>query len=416
MSDIHESLSDKLRSLGVQTGPRNISPPVKKHVDIEDVVSGTFMETNFGPIFCSESKSGNVYTHGSVQFISEPIHRELVRWADPTFSNDSIDLESILFLDTETTGLSGGTGTIPFMVGIGRFVGNEFVTFQTFLRNPAEERAQLDLLNRFFDNAKVIATYNGKSFDIPILNTRYVLNGLPSPFKNLGHVDLLSLSRRLWKRRLENRTLKDIETEILNFERNQMEVPGWEVPILYFNYLRTGDPAPMAGVFYHNAVDVQSLAALLLYMNRMVVQPESNPELLPVDLLSLAIQFESTGENVRAIALYEQLLSSELLEPHATELRLRYARILKRNGDYIKTVSVLDSEHQEMDIQRIIQLAKVLEHQQKDIYTALEWTEKALHILEENSQEQLSSQPVKNDLLKRRDRLVRKIGSSNAQT
>ncbi len=415
MSDISESLSEKLRSLGVQTGSGK-KLQTKSHIPgIENVVNGIFKETTHGYIFCSELSTCNGYTHGSVHFFSEPINPQIIQWADPLFSDKELNLDSILFLDTETTGLSGGTGTIPFMVGVGRFSGDVFTTCQTFLRNPAEERAQLELLDEFLAGSKSIATYNGKGFDIPILKSRYTLNNRPSPFDNLAHFDLLPLSRRMWKRRLENRSLKDIEVEILGFHRSQMEVPGWEVPLLYFDYLRSGNPEPMKGVFYHNAIDIQSLAALFLYMNRMISELDRDHNILPIDLLSLAIQHESTGQIEKAISLYERLLENELPKQYDTELRLRYARIMKRNGDFLKAQVILDSSEQNMDIHRIIQLAKVLEHQQRDITSALKWTEIAISQLDDSVQDDHSiiKQRLKLDLLRRRNRLLCKIGKNN---
>ncbi len=154
MPNMPESLSEKLRSLGVKTGTESIRSPQKPQPGIEDVVDGNFVETSYGPVFCSETSTGCAYTHGSVAFINSPIHQEFIQWADKSALSTDLDLSSILFLDTETTGLSGGTGTIPFMVGVGRFIGDEFVTSQIFLRNPAEERAQLELLDRYFVGCK----------------------------------------------------------------------------------------------------------------------------------------------------------------------------------------------------------------------------------------------------------------------
>jgi uncharacterized protein len=410
MANLPESLSEKLRSLGVQTGPKDIHPKQKHQPGIEDIVDGQFIETSFGSVFCSETSTGSVYTHGNVEFIDSPIHDEFIQWAIPNRLSSDLELSSILFLDTETTGLSGGTGTIPFMIGVGRFTTEGFLTSQIFLRNPAEERAQLELLQRYFTGVKAIATYNGKAFDAPIIRTRYVLNSLSSPLHDLPHFDLLPLSRRLWKRRLENRGLKDIETEILDFRRSVLEVPGWEVPILYFNFLRTGDPAPMAGVFYHNAIDIQSLAALFLYMNQMASKTKDSIELAPIDTFSLAIQFETSGNIETAISMYEQLLSTELPEQYTTELQLRYARILKRKGDFTHIVDVLKIDRQQIDVRVMIQLAKVMEHQHRDNQTALEWTNMALKQLEINKSALSDSTYTHqmNELLKRRSRLIQK--------
>jgi uncharacterized protein len=417
MAKIPESLADRLHSLGVQSGAKDITPSRKTQQGIEDVVEGHYIETSFGEVFQSDVVNGMNYAHGCVTFEPVPISTRLTKWAGSASSTNDIDLSSMVFLDTETTGLAGGTGTLPFMIGVGRFTPDGFVTSQIFTRNPAEERAQLELLDRMLSGVNSIVTYNGKSFDIPILKTRYILNGLPSPLNELVHFDLLPLSRRLWRRRLENRSLKDIESEILAYTRSQMEVPGWEIPVLYFNYLRTGDPLPLAGVFYHNAIDIQSLAALFLYMNQMAQDLENPRNILPIDTFSMAIQLESTGEMEKAVGLYEQLLSVELPEGYAAELQLRYARILKRNGDFTHAAHVLHNNQELTDIRVIIQLAKVMEHQHRDIQSALEWTEKAINQLEisANSLGENTFTQQKNELVKRKNRLLQKLESSSAQ-
>ncbi len=415
MNEIQETLADKLRSLGVHTGANDIMTPQKIQAGIENVVDGQFIETSFGEVFCSKILCDNAYAHGFVEFKETPINNRFIQWADPSCTKNTIDLSSILFLDTETTGLSGGTGTIPFMIGLGHFTTDGFVTSQIFIRNPAEERAQLELFDRMLNGINTIVTYNGKTFDAPILQSRYILNGLPSPLKGLIHFDLLPISRRLWRRRLESRSLKDIETEILGYSRNQMEVPGWEIPVLYFNFLRTHDPRPLAGVFYHNAIDIQSLAALFLLMNSWAGEPEILLNRETVDLFSIAIQLELSGEIDKAIALYEQLLTSDLPEKHFPELQLRYAKILKRNGNYSHAVDVLHVEQSQKDIRVMIQLAKVMEHQRRDHISALEWTNKALEQLETStsivSEQYISNQ--KSDLQKRKDRLIQKLKISD---
>jgi tetratricopeptide (TPR) repeat protein len=237
------------------------------------------------------------------------------------------------------------------------------------------------------------------------------MNGFPSPFTEVVHFDLLPLSRRLWRRRLESRSLKDIETEVIGFARGQMEVPGWEIPVLYFNYLRTGDPTQMAGVFYHNAIDIQSLAALFLYINKIADKPDESSTLPSLDLLSMAVQLEATGEIDKAVSLYDQLLTTELPEAYSVELHLRYARILKQNGRFDQAVSVLNNGGELKNIHVLIQMAKVLEHQRRDHTGALEWTEKALNLLE-TSKETLAEATFNQhvaELTKRKKRLLQKI-------
>jgi uncharacterized protein len=417
MSELNESLADKLRSLGVQTGAGNILPPSKPQPGIEDIVEGEFLPTSFGEVFCAINTRDNAYAHGIIPMLPHAISPRLALWNKSDLSLSSLDPSRIIFLDTETTGLSGGTGTLPFMVGLGWFSEDGFTTSQLFIRNPSEEPAQLTKLDELVNTAVAIVTYNGKSFDIPILQTRYVINGMTSPFKNLPHFDLLPLSRRLWRRRLESRGLKDIETEILGYSRSQMEVPGWEIPILYFNYLRNRDPSPLEGVFYHNAIDIMSLAALYLHVNSILGTAENPTELAPVDHLSLAILFEDTGEIDSAISLYEQLLRMELPDIYATELRLRYGRILKRDGKYDRAVQVWHQENGQQDLRVLIQLAKVFEHQHRDYESAMQWTSLALEKLSEMSGS-LSTQLIQkhnSDLLKRRERLAKKMLMNGGQ-
>ncbi|MEI8130921.1 MAG: ribonuclease H-like domain-containing protein [Leptolinea sp.] len=416
MAKLNESLSEKLHSLGVQVGAVKVLTPSKVKHGIEDVVDGAYLPTSFGDIFCSSIGHGIAYAHGRVTITPPIISTQLALWNKTDSNLTSIDPSTIIFLDTETTGLSGGTGTLPFMVGLGWFSTEGFVTSQLFIRNPAEEPALIAKLDQILTNARAIVTYNGKGFDIPLLNTRYVINGMLSPLKDIPHFDLLPISRRLWKRRLENRGLKDIETEILGYTRSQMEVPGWEIPIIYFDYLRTHDPEPLAGVFYHNAVDILSLAALFIFINQMFESPEIRSDISAVDSLSLAILFEDTGEIENAVALYEMLFNIDLPDVYAAELRLRYGRLLKRNGQFDQAVQIWNQKNGQQDFQVLIQLAKVLEHQRRDYESALQWTilaQEKLNKLSESIPISIFHQ-LNSDLLKRLERINKKIDKDKA--
>ena len=168
-------------------------------------------------------------------------------WADePRFLD--LDLEHFAFIDTETTGLAGGTGTYTFLIGVGRFEKDEFRLVQFFLTNPGEETAQLAAFSEFIAPCEAVVSFNGKSFDIPLINTRFIINRWPSPLTGLAHLDLLHLARRLWKARLSGCTLGDLETHILGMKRSEHDVPGWMIADLYFDYLHTGDSRPLLGV------------------------------------------------------------------------------------------------------------------------------------------------------------------------
>lgn len=184
----------------------------------------------------------------------------------------------LVYLDIETAHLPDGPGACAFLVGLGSAEGAQFLLRQFFLRRYKEEKAMLAALAEAIAGQEALVTYNGKAFDVPVLEARYSAVGLPSPFDRLIHLDLLHPVRRLWKRQLANCRLKSLEEQILGIERNG-DVPGAEIPGIYFDYLRTGDACGLQPVFFHNALDIVSLAAAGTEMGRVLGDPE---ELLTV--------------------------------------------------------------------------------------------------------------------------------------
>ena len=169
--------------------------------------------------------------------------------------------ERLLFLDLETTGLSGGTGTYAFLCGLGAVCGKYFKVIQFFLRNPAHEAEWLEAVDECIPRNATLVTYNGKTFDVPMLKTRHILSRMRPHWESSPHVDLLYFSRRLYRGYLESCSLGSVETNVLGVRRENQDVPGSLIPEIYARYLRTGDAAPLRGVFYHNELDIASLAA-----------------------------------------------------------------------------------------------------------------------------------------------------------
>jgi uncharacterized protein YprB with RNaseH-like and TPR domain len=170
--------------------------------------------------------------------------------------------ERLLFLDLETTGLSGGTGTYAFLCGLGTVCGEYFKVVQFFLKNPAHEAEWLGAVDACIPKNATLVTYNGKTFDIPMLTTRHILSRMRPHWESSPHVDLLYFSRRLYRGYLESCSLGSVETHVLGVRRAGEDVPGFLIPEIYARYLRTGDAAPLRGVFYHNELDIASLASL----------------------------------------------------------------------------------------------------------------------------------------------------------
>ena len=174
---------------------------------------------------------------------------------------DGIDLTRALFLDTETTGLAGGTGTVAFLVGLARFEEGVLCLEQLIVPNLGSEAPVLSRLAERIATASCVITYNGKSFDWPLLRTRFVMSRLAVPALP-PHIDLLHSARALWKRRFDSLRLTQIEREVLGFVR-EYDVPGAEIPARYFRFLRDGETDRLAPVLEHNQNDLIALAALL---------------------------------------------------------------------------------------------------------------------------------------------------------
>jgi len=288
-----------------------------------------------------------------------------------------LPIETLAFLDTETSGLSGGTGTYAFLVGVGRFSGESFHLAQFFMRDPSEEPALLEGLMDFLAPCSGLVTFNGKAFDAPLLVTRYLLHSIPVPFKEFSHLDLLPLARRLWRDRLPSRALKYLEENILIAPRSIEEVPGYEIPYLYFDYLRTGNASPLKGVFYHNAMDVVALAALMNHMATVLHEPLNGKVEHGLDFIALAKLFEELNRWEEAARLYERGLESGLNETDFGSAVQRLSALQRRRGNIESAVTLWRDAAAKGHIYAHVELAKYYEHNRRDYSEALKWTEQA---------------------------------------
>ncbi|GAA5342680.1 MAG: metal-dependent exonucleaseMrfB [Anaerolineaceae bacterium] len=400
-----ESLSEKLRRMGVQIGVQKpLETPRQARKPIETVVPGREYQTNFGSLFSLGHSYPQNYLHGRQPVLPQyPIYG-LARWSRvPELEQKNLD--QFIFLDTETTGLSGGTGTMAFMVGVARFRGESLAMEQFFLRSPAEEAALLAGLEEFCDGMAAVVTYNGKSFDIPILNTRYILQGFTSPFEDLPHLDLLHLTRRIWRARLEQCNLGNIEQQILQLQRDGDEVPGYLVPEYYAQYLRDGNAEPLRGIFYHNEQDVLSLAALFALFADMLEAPTDWETSSSQDLTALGRLLEHMGEVDGAVNLYQR--GAQTAESARTKLEplLAQAKLHKRHGEYNRALPLWEQAAADGSLEALEELAKYHEHSTRQLEKALAYTNQALRLLENN----LDSDVFIRDFLHRQKRLAAKL-------
>lgn len=370
------SLADKLKSLGVKVGTSHLSPPQPARHTIDSVVAGTFRSTLLGDAFVAEQTFGEEYVHGKVSHLSDFPLSLISQWAnDPRIAE--LPISKFAFLDTETSGMAGGTGTYAFLVGVARFVDGKFTLQQFFLRDPSEEPAMLEALIQFLAPCEALVTFNGKSFDAPLLATRYSLHRIPVPFKNYAHLDLLPLARRLWRDRLPSRALKYLEEHVLGFTRTSDEVPGYEIPWLYFDYLRTGDARPLAGVFYHNAMDVVAMAALLAHISELLANPYNGRVEHGLDFIALGKLFEDLNHWDEAARLFERGLEIGLEEADFGVAVKRLSILQKKRGDVDEALRLWEQAAEKGHIYAHIELAKHYEHKRRDVDASMKWARSA---------------------------------------
>jgi len=403
------SLSDKLKALGVKRGNTLPTPLKPDSHSIDSIVAGSFVPTPRGDVFIAEQVYPGDHVYGSSPLLSSFPLSLISQWAkDPKI--EKFPLSKFAFLDTETSGLSGGTGTYAFMVGVARFIDDQYVLKQFFMRDPAEEPALLEGLANFLAPCEALVTFNGKAFDAPLLSTRYRLHQIPIPYKDYAHLDLLPLARRLWRDRLESRALKYLEEHVLGLTRSSEEVPGYEIPWLYFDYLRTGDARPLGGVFYHNAMDVVAMAALLAHMNDMLESPYEGKVQHGLDFVALGKLFEDLGHWERAAKLFERGLESGLDESDFGVAVKRLSILQKRRGDMEEAVRLWEESAKRGHLYAFIELAKYHEHKRRDVKSAMKWTKSALKRVEKTDMPAYMRNHWMEEIEHRMERLKRKAG------
>ena len=376
-------LKDRLKKLGF-TPAKEITPPLKSSkVPLEGLVGGKKVSTNMGDVIVIERNYPYDSPYGNI-FLQKPENiQEILKFSGNNLN--VIDIEKHAFIDTETTGLSGGTGTFPFLIGLGRFENNGFKTYQFLLDNPISEPAQLNEFSKLLNEFQGTVTFNGKSFDLPLLRTRYLLNRMEYPLEPFGHIDLLHISRKLWKARLIDRSLKELESNILVYTRNSDEVPGWMIPQIYFDYLRTGDGNLLKNVAYHNEIDIVSMAALILIINDLLSEEHKSEKMDLLDYYSMAKMYAQIGEFQKALSLFETCLNSNDFPVYfACESHIKMAEIYKKSNKLELAVDHWIAASQTGNIDSCIELSKCFEHKFSRPADALFWANKAMESIRQS--------------------------------
>jgi uncharacterized protein len=374
------------------------------------------------------------------------------------FNLDGADsFRHAVFLDTETTGLGTGASVYAFMVGVGTFetltdfealadseemspvIGDgmrapaqqktakidaptHFVVRQILMRNPAEEQALLSELSAYLEGRQPAVTFNGRSFDLPLLRSRIGYNrpflsseviDAPLLGREAPHLDLLMPARRLWKRRLQSCRLAHLEQKILGHERSEDDVPGYQIPQLYADYLRTGDAREIERVFYHNREDIVSMVSLAAHLAAALdrsTNTERGTVLQGQDWLSLGIAFERMDDVRQAETAYLRALDAVANHTERAEAFLRLGRLQKRQGHWqnaAETWQLWLSSVPGNEPAPYVELAKYCEWKLHDYEQAEMWTAWALHNLRGDGSRFAWSRTI-GELEHRLDRIRRK--------
>ncbi len=255
------AIADQLQFLRVRWQKQSMKSTVEVS---EPLPSGQIESTPFGSHYVVQTMYPHDYVHGKVR-LSRFSGADLESLISLMREKAAVPpRERIVFLDTETTGLQGGSGMCPFLVGIGYFAGDEFHLLQYFIRDFDEEPSMLYTLGELLGRFDLVVTYNGAAFDVPLLETRFTLARLDSSFRGMSHLDLLFTTRRLWRNGHGSCRLAALEREMISFRRGA-DIPGSMIPRVYFDYIQRRPNVALTSVFTHNVYDVVSLAALTIH-------------------------------------------------------------------------------------------------------------------------------------------------------
>lgn len=383
-----DDIRQQLERLGVRLGTRGLQQrPRKPSKAVEEIVGGQVVETEYGPCVVVDQVYPQGYRHGQIEIATALNHGpEIIAGIgrDPDLSG--LELNRCGFLDVETTGLAGGAGTYAFLVGIGWFEGYDFRIRQVFMRDYSEERTLIALVDEMVKSLSGIVSFNGKAFDVPVLEGRFIMSRQRFPLSGAPHLDLLFTARRLWRLRLESCSLSYLEPEILGLHR-QGDVASHLVPQIYFDYLRYGRVDPLRGVFYHNAQDVLSLAALTALAGRVFEDPLHHAIEYAEDLYSLGRLYLYVGMTDRAETTLRAALDADLPDTLREKTIFHLSFHYKREARWEEAVDLWYRAVRENRgrLYPFVELAKFYEHRAKEFERAEELVLRAIELVNSSS-------------------------------
>jgi uncharacterized protein len=394
--DPRERLRERLREtlVGGRTPPVANLPPqpaapapqppaAPRGPGVEQFLPGFWQDTPAGRVFVVERRFELEHEHGALPLgrtldIAPALLARLGRDA----ALAAVDLRRVAFLDTETTGLAGGTGTVAFLIGIGHFLDGHFRLRQYFLEDFDGEEAMIRALTDYLADFEGVVTFNGKTFDMPLLHTRVRMTRMRRGLSDLAHLDLLHPARRLYRDRIPSCRLQELERQFLGLTRIE-DVPGWEIPSVYFRYVRTRRFRALLPVFEHNALDILSLVTLAAHLAH-VWRGDGLRD--GADRLALGRACEQDGTLDEAIEHFEAALACDDLRPvEREECERRVSLLYKRTGRPDDALAVwyrVANRAENRSLYPLIEIAKHCERVTKDLLAARAACERALALIE----------------------------------
>ena len=404
--DKSSSTRDKLEQLIRLKRPEPKMPEVPKFEPVEREPL-RFTENRYS----LDAKYGKITISSGLK-ISGDVLAFLSR--DPDFG--ALDLSTALFIDLETTGLSGGTGVIPFNIGLGYYRENNFWVGQYFLGELAEEERMLQELNKFISDMdfQSVVTYNGKVFDLPLLETRCILHRLPFCLSNLPHLDFLFAARSLWQHKYDNCRLSYLAKEVLVTGRDD-DIPSSEIPWRYFQYIQTGNYDLIEPILYHNAEDILSLlGVVILGANIFSEDPEGHP-VDAMDLYGAGKVMEKVGKSEKALEFFNRALNGNLSEKVKLSTRRKLASRYKSSQEWEKALALWQemaySELPSSDLLYALrELSMFYEHREQKYLEAQKYAEEGFVLARGFSSH------YEKDFTHRRERIKDKIRKTDSES
>jgi hypothetical protein len=301
------------------------------------------------------------------------------------FPDYPASVERLIFMDTETTGLAGGTGTLVFLLGLGRIVGDVLCLCQLFLTSFRGEAALLQAAKTWIEGGEYLVTFNGKSFDAPLMAARYRLAGIGNPFADMQHLDLFHPTRRAFGSQWPDCRLQTAEKRLLGFQRHD-DLPAHLVPEAWFAFVRHGSIHQLPGILTHNRWDLMSLVALL----PSLAEAFTTPAATGADVVAVARYWLQQGDEQTAL-LQLQTHQERLTVTGLLEL----ARLYRRRQAWESALSIWHRLARQDCLEALERLAKYYEHIQPDLYTALRLTRRLRYLDRHASNHVLREQRLK---------------------